>query len=148
MLERPLRKIETALGCRSEQADRLAGMKRLDAGGDDDIAGIETMRDDDRARIEAQQFDIAQRDGQLLGSTIQTAGWRLSSVRAEAGMAITVSDPAAAAGHRRHRAASPPADRSSPTLTSKVRVTGSACGATSRTRPVAVTVGIVGQAAP
>jgi hypothetical protein len=29
----------------------------------------------------------------------------------------------------------------SPTLTANVRVTGSACGATSRTRPVAVTLG-------
>ena len=34
----------------------------------------------------------------------------------------------------------------SPTLTSNVRVTGSAWGETSRTRPAAVTVGIVVQA--
>ena len=40
-------------------------MEGLDAGGDDDIALIQTVGDDDRPRIESQQLDVAQRDGQL-----------------------------------------------------------------------------------
>ena len=40
-------------------------MEGLDAGGDDDITRFETVGDDDRSRIEAQQLDVTQRDSQL-----------------------------------------------------------------------------------
>ena len=40
-------------------------MEGLHAGGDDDVALIETMGGDDGSRIKAQQLDVAQRDGQL-----------------------------------------------------------------------------------
>src|SRR5262249_9190617 len=75
------------------------------------------------------------------GSTIHTAGCWLLWVSAVAGMSMTELEAAsmrpttvvprrmAAGGSFR------------PTLTSKVRVTGSAWGATSRTRPVTVTAG-------
>ena len=75
------------------------------------------------------------------GSTTQTAGWRSISVSALAGMSMPCADvdvhppgDGRAEPHRARRIGEP-------TLTSKVRVTGSACGATSRTRPFAVTDG-------
>ena len=77
----------------------------------------------------------------LAGSTIQTAGWRFNSVRAEAGIVITdaVSICTRPVTVAPSRIASGGSVR--PTFTSKVLVTGSACGPTSRTRPVAVTEG-------
>src|SRR5262249_23643711 len=75
------------------------------------------------------------------GSTIHTAGCPLNFVSAVAGISITGTDsisirpitvaPSSIAGGGSVK----------PTLTSKVRVTGLACGATSRTRPRAVTAG-------
>ena len=77
----------------------------------------------------------------FFGSTIHTAGWRSNCVKALAGISIAGADlrvtlpttvaPSRIAADGWSRA----------TLTSKVRVTGSACGATSLTRPVAVAVG-------
>ena len=47
---------------------------------------VEAMRDDDARRVEAQHLDISHRHRRARGSTIQTAGCRLNSVSAVAGM--------------------------------------------------------------
>src|SRR5437588_10546568 len=79
----------------------------------------------------------------LAGSTIHTAGWRLDFVSEVAGILM-----AAAASVSMRPVTVAPSRMSGggsvrPTLTLNVRVTGSACGATSRTRPVVVTLGSV-----
>ena len=75
------------------------------------------------------------------GSTTQTAGLRSDSVRAVAGISMT----GAVSSFMRPTTVEPSRMAAggsvSPTLTSKVLVTGSAWGETSRTRPVAVTAG-------
>ena len=64
-------------------------MKRLNAGGDDDLAGIEALRDDHLRLIESQHIDIADRNRGLVdGSTTHTAGCSFIRVNAVAGMSI------------------------------------------------------------
>ena len=62
----------------AEQADLLARPQRLHAGGDDDVARLQPLRDDQHARrIEAQHLDrCAAPRCCVAGSTTQTAGWR------------------------------------------------------------------------
>ena len=122
-------------------------MQRLNAGGDDDIAGVEPVGDHDRTRIEAQQLDVAQRDGQL--RRIDDPDRRLAVQFGQCGgrdrnHLVRLPGPLMPFTVEPSRIASGGSVR--PTLTWKVRVTGSACGATSRTRPIVVTLGIVGQA--
>jgi hypothetical protein len=58
----------------TEQAHFLAWMKRLDAGGDDNLAGIKTLRDDDLRLIEPQNIDVADRNRLGRRIDIHTAG--------------------------------------------------------------------------
>src|SRR5262249_59938419 len=77
----------------------------------------------------------------VFASTTQTAGLPLDDVSAEAGIVIADSPPMRIepVTVEPRRIASGGSVR--PTFTSKVRVTGSACGETSRTRPVVRTPG-------
>ncbi len=59
MLERPFRKIEGGHGSDPKQADLLTGMQGLYAGGDHDLAGIESFGDGDAGWVKAQHLDIA-----------------------------------------------------------------------------------------
>ena len=92
MLERPLRQVELHLGGRSEQPNLLAGMERLDAGSHDDVAGLETLGNDDRPRVVAQHFDVPHRHRQICRVDDPDGRLPLSSVSAVAGIAMTGSD--------------------------------------------------------
>src|SRR6516164_5935468 len=126
---------------RSQQADLLAGMQGLGAGGHHDLSRFQAIGDRHGRGIVAQHLDVAQRDGQRRGVDDQTAGRRSNSVGAEAGisMAGAVSSCTRPVTLTPRRMAAGGSVRA--TLTSNVRVTGSACGETSRTRPTVVTLG-------
>ena len=104
------------------------------------------LRDHDARWVVAQRprHCAATRSGSC-GSTTHTAGCPFASVSALAG----TSTPGGAASRMRPVTVAPRRMASGgsmmPTLTWKVRVAASAWGATSRTRPVAFTFGIVGE---
>ena len=112
MLERPFGEIEAHHRADSEQPDLLTGVQRLDAGGHDDLAGVQpcetatvagSMRSTSTFRSDTVRLD---------GSTTQTAGWPI-----ELGQSSrrNLDRPARLSSSMRprrwHRAASPPVDR-------------------------------------
>ena len=131
-------RLKSAHGSAPEQAHLLARVQRLHAGGDDDLAGVQPAGRPTTVLVEAQHVDVAQRDGLARGiddpdrgllirpRSAPIAGISMTAPASISMRPVTVAPSRIAAG-----------GSVSPTLTSKVRVTGSACGATSRTRPVA-----------
>jgi hypothetical protein len=119
----------------AEHADLLARPQRLHAGGDDDVVGVQPLATITTGGVVAHHLDVAQRDGARLAGR---------PPRPPAGGPRGSAPRRGSRSRRRRQAASAddggaephPGRLSRPTRTWNVPVTGSACGETSRTRPV------------
>ena len=142
VFERPFGKVEPGHGSDPEQPDLLARMKRLHTRRDNDFAARRALPETTTVpgRSAAHRHCASKRSGSI-GSTIQTAGLPSIWVSALAGIEI----PGPVSSSRRPVTVAPSRiglgviDHA--ILTRNVRVTGSACGSTVRTRAFAVTDG-------